>query len=384
MLVRLFAIWLLVVGSLWAYTTIDEEPPVYAPPTHSLPQNNETSIDRPADDVSNTPSQERLIYLTIEEIPKKIYVGEIFPVTIKIVSLRKHIPFIVDLEGGRNIEALDPKALVRPQAISHLTFYFKALGTTVELPAFVVRYEDSERGYRTESIRLSAIRLNPPAHFSGLLARNVKLENYQASAYEKDANILALQLSISYGNLEDFHLAGAIKQGIDSRMGDLNATTLLYYAVYPASRETVEFSYFNLTKNRYEKFQIPIIVKRTGVSTETDLDPQASEFTKFKIAATAVLIALWLVLWWRRGGWLYPLLIFAAGAYLVTYLIPLKTICLKQGATVYLLPTPQSTPFLRLPSKTDVKEMDDRDGYTKVQFSNNRIGWVKNEDLCAH
>jgi hypothetical protein len=380
----LLALFLLA-GTLWSYTTIDDEPPVYGNPSGSntpLPATAGSGVKEPSQ--TRKSLSERLIYLTIEDLPKKVYVGQIFPVTIKITSLRKHVPYYIKLSGGRNVKLIRGVTLVRPRAISHLTFYFQALGTKIKLPAFNVHYEDRDRIYRTESVDLIAVRLNPPPHFSGLLAEDLKLLNYQASAYDERHNILSLQLQVSYGNVADFRLPGASKQGIDKVTGDLNATSLLYYGLYPVGVEQAIFSYFNIRTNRYEKFRVPIIVKRSSVSTQTNLDPQASEFTKFKIAVVGGFILLWLILWIRHRGWVYPILIVLAAAYLVTYLIPLKNVCIKEGSTVYLLPTEQSTPFVRLPSDTTAKEMHHTGDYTKVQLPNNRIGWVKNEDLCQN
>ena len=384
-MVRFLLLSLLLLPAAWGFTTIDEEPPVYAPPS---PTSRET--ERPQTENTETAPQstqeERLIYLSVEEIPQKVYVGQIFPVRIKVTSLRKHVPYIVEVEGGRNVKAVnfDGSLYVRPRPMNHLTFWFKATGTAVKLPSFVVRYEDTDRRYRTPGTAIKAVRLNPPKDFCGVLAQKMELVNYQASAYEGENNILALQLLVSYGNVDDFRLPGALKEGVDSIRGDLNATTLLYYGVYPPKVEEVSFRYFNVENNRYERFRIPVIVKRGSVSTQTNLDPQASEFTKFKIAATATLMVIWFLLWMRKRGWLYPVLILLAGAYLVTYLIPLKNICIKEGATVYLLPTPQSTPFLRLLNDTGAKEMDRVSDYVKIQLPNNRIGWVKHEDLCTH
>ncbi|WP_456450617.1 hypothetical protein [Hydrogenimonas sp.] len=373
-------------GGLFAYTTIENEPPVYSSPsdeTAGIPAPDTLGFE---DEEAAKPSrpEERLIYLTIEDLPKKIYVGQVFGVTIKITSLRKHVPYYIELQNGRNAELVEGPQMVKPRAINHLTYYFKALGTKIQLPVFTVRYEDSDRSYRIESVTLTAVRLNPPREFSGLLAQDLKLLNYQASAYDETHNILSLQLVVSYGNVDDFRLPGALKQGIDAREGDLNATSLLYYGVYDVDTEEVVFSYFNVLKNRYEKFQVPILVKRSSVSTQTNLDPQASEFTKFKIAVVAFFILLWAILWYRHRGWLYPILIGLATAYLLTYLIPLKSVCIRPGSTVYLLPTPQSTPFTTLPERTTAKEMHKNRDYTKVQLPNNRIGWVKNEDICQN
>ncbi len=328
---------------------------------------------------------EKLIYLNLEKLPEKIYVGQIFPVTLKVTSLERERPFEIRVEDGENVEIVQEPEKIEPKAISRIRYFFKATGKYIRLPDFIAYYVDEpQREYRIEGSGIQAVRLNPPKDFSNVLAQNMELVNYQASTYTNDSNVLALQLRIEYGNYGDFRLQNSSNQGIDSYSGDLNDTTLYYYAVYPAGLEQLSFSYFNLQKNRYEKFHIPIIVKRSSVSTQSNLDPQASEFTKFKIAATGFLILLWLVLWALRRSWIYPLLIILAAGYLITYLIPLKSVCIKPESRLYLLPTAQSTPFMTLYERTYAKKMNGNESYTKIQLPNNTIGWIKNEDLCSN
>ena len=369
LIARIFFIALTLTSLLWGTAAFEEERPVYVPPSAQMPEEE---------------GREALLYLSLENLPEKVYVGEIFPVTVKITSLNKHLPYIVTTEGGRHIRVIDGPRRVAPRAINRLTFYLQATDTPATLPRFVVRYEDGSDKAVSAPASLTAVRLNPPNHFCGVLARTMRLRNYQASTYDKGRNILVLEIDASFANLRDFHLSGALKEGIDSLKGTLGERQMVYYAILPENIEQVRFSYFNLTKNRYETFRIPVLVKRSSVSTQTNLDPQASEFTRFKIAVTLFFILLWLLLWWRTRRWRYPFYVTLATAYLLTYLIPLKKVCLKRNAVVYLLPTPQSTPFLRLETQTEAKEMAVRGDYVKIQLPNNRIGWVKHEDLCQN
>ncbi len=369
---------LLVVGSIQAFTTPDEEPPVYVVP--------DTTVEpSPLKEASVEPApQEKLLYITLEKRPEKLYVGQIFPVTLKITALRRHIPIILTLEGGSGVKVIHDEKFIAPGAIHHVTLYFQATATDVKLPIFRFQYEDRDEEYTFEIPPLHALSLNPPPDFSGLLAQNLTLLNYQASAYDDKNNILSLHLRVTMGNVEDFHIPLATEDQIDKIEGDFNDTLLDYSAVFPIYLDQVKFSYFNIDTNRYEKFRIPILVKRSHVSTQTDLDPRASEFTKFKIGFTLFSIAILALLWYRRRSWIYPLLILLAVAYLVTYLIPLKNVCIKKGSILYLLPTPQSTPFMYTQKRINAKEMDQKGGYTKIQLPNHRIGWVKNEDICQN
>jgi len=338
------------------------------------------SVDTPIKE-----SDEQLIYLSVINMPKKVYVGQVFTLTLKVMSLEKNQLYTVYLENESNITVVSEPSDMMPKTINYLTYAFKATSTGAKLPDFVLYYNDiPEKEYRLSGTLLKTVLLNPPKNFCGVLAKNIQLINYQASTYTEDTNLLALQLNISYGNYDDFHLPNSNNQGIDTHSGDLNRTTLLYYAIYPLDVEKVEFTYFNLHKNRYEKFSIPIIVKRSSVSTQSSLDPQASEFTKFKIFATIFLIIIWLILWIRRKKLVYPILIILSVSYLVTYLIPLKSICIKSGTTLYLLPTKQSTPVVNIYQKTEAKEMNRYGNYVKIQLQNNIIGWVKDESICTY
>jgi hypothetical protein len=330
-------------------------------------------------------SDEQLIYLNIDNMPEKIYVDQVFTLTLKVTSLEKNQPYTIYLENESNITIVHEPNRIEPKTINYLTYTFKAISNQAKLPDFVVYYNSSpEKEYRLNGVYLKTVSLNPPKDFCGVLAKKMQLINYQASTYTEDLNLLALQLNISYGNYDDFHLPNSYNQGIDTYSGDLNSTTLLYFAIYPLNIEKVEFTYFNLTKNRYEKFNIPIIVKRSSVSTQSNLDPQASEFTKFKIIATILLITIWSILWLIHRGWLYPILIILAVSYLLTYLIPLKTICIKPGTTLYLLPTKQSTPVMNIYEEVEAKEMNHYGDYIKIQLQNNTIGWIKNDSICTH
>ena len=337
---------------------------------------------------TNTPSkelEEQLIYLHIEKMPEKIYVGQVFTLTLKVTSIEKNQPYSIDLRNEHNLTIIQEPSEISPKAINYLTYIFKATSNQAKLPDFVAYYYNNPKiEYHLQGTNLKTILLNPPKDFCGVLAKNMQLVNYQASTYTKDTNLLAIQLNISYGNYDDFYLPNSNNQGIDSYSGDLNNTTLLYYAVYPLDVEKVEFTYFNLSKNRYEKFHIPIIVKRSSVSTQSNLDPQVSEFTKFKIIATIFLIAVWLILWLMQRGWIYLLLTIFATVYLLTYLIPLKTICIKSGSTLYLLPTKQSTPVMNIYQRVEAKEMNRYGNYIKVQLQNNTIGWIKDESICSY
>jgi hypothetical protein len=67
---------------------------------------------------------------------------------------------------------------------------------------------------------------------------------------------------------------------------------------------------------------------------------------------------------------------------LLTFYIPHKKICVKQGAPLYILPTQTSTVSTKIDQKLDTMLLSERDGFKKVEYKEGVIGWIKNEDLC--
>ena len=67
---------------------------------------------------------------------------------------------------------------------------------------------------------------------------------------------------------------------------------------------------------------------------------------------------------------------------LLTFYIPLKKICVKQGASLYILPTKTSTVSTKIDQKLDTMLLGEREGFQKVEYKEGIIGWIKNEDLC--
>jgi hypothetical protein len=65
-------------------------------------------------------------------------------------------------------------------------------------------------------------------------------------------------------------------------------------------------------------------------------------------------------------------------------MIPIKKVCVKRGAKIYILPTKQSTVFKINPQSKVYEELNRVGEYIKVKLSKEKIGWVRDEDLCKN
>jgi hypothetical protein len=98
---------------------------------------------------------------------------------------------------------------------------------------------------------------------------------------------------------------------------------MTYYVIIPNTDQNLNFSYFNLKKQRYESLTIPIVVDDDTVSTgQSDLSPTDARHTELKVGASAVaVLILFALFYWRREKW-YLYLSAAPMFYIVYALLP--------------------------------------------------------------
>jgi len=212
----------------------------------------------------------------------------------------------------------------------------------------------------------------------------MKLLNYEAVQYNKNSNLVVLKLEGEVANLEDFSLPFAKKEGIKKLDVRFPKTTLIYYAIVPATISSIKFYYFNTSTTEFKPMTISIKVEDETVSTQSDIRPSEDKNKKIKIALIAIATLLLLSLYvWKKSilALIFAALFFFYGVYL---LIPIEKVCVKKGSKIYILPTKQSTVFEISKAKKVYEVLNHVGKYVKIKLSNERVGWVKNEDICKN
>ncbi len=148
--------------------------------------------------------------------------------------------------------------------------------------------------------------------------------------------------------------------------------------------ENFSFSYFDLKKNKYSHLVIPIIVNDDSVTTQSDLKPkdQSRERLKMFIAAGVAFIGLIFILW--RKKYIYLIFILIPLAYIVYIGMPSKELCIKTGSQIHLLPVQNGTIFETTQTTIYLQKEGSVKNFVKVKLQNDKIGWVKNEDICSY
>ena len=331
---------------------------------------------------------EKVIYLNYDEVPQRVIKGEISSFTIKSISTLSEFPDVYyELPQTYGIKILDKTPLREKRGKYYYdTFHFLTTRSNAKLPDINAFLTDSE-DYNSSTLKgmpLNVITLNPKKNFSNIIANSMEIVDYKTTSYDNKHNIIIFVASALNANIKAMHFQNVAKQGIESINDSYDKSRITYYVVLNKEMEEFSFSYFNLLKNRFQMINIPIIVIDDSVVTQSDLKPkdQSHELLKVEIAAIISFIAFLFILW--RKKYLYLVFILLPIIYIAYTWAPQKDVCIKQGSQIHLLPVNNGTIFETTPSQYNLPKEGSVKNFVKVKLNNDKIGWVKNEDICSY
>jgi hypothetical protein len=89
-----------------------------------------------------------------------------------------------------------------------------------------------------------------------------------------------------------------------------------------------------------------------------------------------------MILW--KKSYFYLIFIITPLAYIVYIGTPSKDVCIKSGTKIHLLPVHNGTVFETTSKEYNLQKQDFIKGWIKIELEDQKIGWVKNEDICSH
>lgn len=382
---KTIALFFLLLGSaLFAEPSVLTDEPAAQPQEAApaiVPPKDPTVIDNLFSGVSLALNME------FSQLPDRFYVGEVIPVTVKLTPVDTasgDIEYTLQNEEGLRIFSDTPRREVKEDGV-YDTFYFVVESSSLRLPDITATL--TSLGRSSDPLigtTLSASMLNPPATYANVMADRFEIVNYKTTVYDNDTNIVVFTVKASRCDIGSFRLPNAVKQGFESKSPGAVESQMTYYAIIPDSEESINFSYFNLDKQRYESLVIPIIVDDDTVSTQSDLSPTDARHTELKMAAAIVFaVLLGTLYYWKRKKWyLYASVL--PVFYLLYVLLPKEEVCVKKGASIYLLPINHGTVFEKTEEKKQLEAEKEVGDFIKVHLNDDQIGWVNKRDLCSN
>lgn len=366
---------------------LSAEPSVLTEPSEEAPSTEEAPSSIDSLFSAATGSTASGLTLEYTDLPTHPYVGEIIALTVKLTPVdlaAGNIEYTLQNEEGIRIFSDTPRRKVKEDGV-YDTFYFLVQSSTVRLPDVTATITST--GAMSEALSgtsLSATTLSPPSGFANVLAEKFDIINYKTTAYNNESNVVIFTVKASRCNISDFNIPNAIKQGFESKLSNVGESQMTYYVIIPNSEQSLNFSYFNLQKQRYESLTIPIVVDDDTVSTQSDLSPTDARHTELKVgAAIVVVLILAGLFYWRREKWyLYASVL--PMFYIVFALLPNQDVCVKKDAPIYLLPIKNGTIFEMTLQEEHLEAEKEVGEFTKVHLTNEKVGWVNQRDLCSN
>ncbi len=319
-------------------------------------------------------------------IPKFVYKNQVFPVTVLVKHYDKNDPphFEYDIVG--ELQPLSSKPIrVINQNEAFFTFYFKAnnpYDNSITIPQLSIWNLTYTYLIQPKIIELRDLDTSKIKDFSNLLASNLRVTNVKIDPFDNKNSLVTLKLEATEANLEDFKIPNVSNDGIENLKRDGAKVIANYYFTIPSKVDNISFSYFNLIKNKFESKTINTSIKK-GFSQKNYLAPKDLTFDTLKKYTLYALTFIFLLLLLWTKDLLYLIISFILLSLNIYNFLQEKSICVKEGASIYILPTSNSNISRELNKKIKTKLIKKYKNFNKIEYKN-IIGWVKDEDLCKN
>lgn len=350
----------------------------------------EISINDLNDTNQSNANLQKVLYLNFQNTPSRVINGEIFSITIKTLStVHDFIDIEYKLSNFNGLKVLSNKPYrEEDDTYYYNTFYFLTTENFAKIPDITASLINNKNiNYNPTTLKgkqLNVVTLNPKNDFSNIIADSFEILEYKTTNFDHEHNIMIFVAKAKKCDIKAFHLNDVYKQGIESITESFFDSKITYYAIISKDVENFSFSYFNLKENKFKLIKIPIIMHDDSVTTQSDLKPKDQSRERLKIIIAGGIALLGFIFAYWRKKYLYLVLIIIPLAYIAYIAMPSQEVCIQQGANIHLLPVHNGTIFettktkIYLPKEGSVKE------FVKVKLKNDKIGWVKNEDLCKY
>jgi len=318
-------------------------------------------------------------------IPKQLYINQVFPVTILATNLDKHIEPTFHFDFKRGIQPISKKPLKIANAKDiFFTFYFKASSEFVKIPDLTI--EDKHQIVRLMGTTILASVLEAPSdkRFCKVIASDFKVKNVTLSTFDDKNNLVYLRVEAYEANLEDMDIKGALEGGIDSLRRKGALAVAKYYLVIPANIKEIDFSYYNSIKQKFIPIKVSLKRAKEAFLNSEDLKPKESRFARLKRYTFIGMAIFFFLMLLATRDIFYLVLLVITLITLITFYIPLKKICVKEGSPLYILPLPNSTIGAIIEKRINTPLLHKYKGFYKIRYKNGISGWIKDSDVCKN
>lgn len=341
---------------------------------------------------SNEEIESKELYLEYSSFPQRVFTGQKFEVTLKALILKEPNSYdniVTTFTQEKNIEKITQDIVwIKNKSSEYTTtITYKVHKNAFTLPKITLALSKDEDiidfiSIDSPEIKYEQIAVNQKL-FSNVIAKKLEVLTVKTKQYTNNILHTTINIKGTNSNLEDFKLNEYKdeEQATNSFTDFHPIQNLYYYVMIPSHKKMIKFNYYNTDTKDFVMITIPVILDEELVSTQTELNPYNSSILIYKQVLSGILlfISILLFIFTRNNIYLIFITIFII---IMAYLfIPNKKILINKGISVYILPTNNSTVFKIIEKKNIVEIVNEKDGFIKILFDNESIGWIKKNDI---
>ena len=329
------------------------------------------------------------LYLSYKKVPNQVYKNQKIEIVVKaLITTNDFDSLSTSFSNSSNVSILNSNSPWRK--VSNDTYensyYFKLKSSKFQLPNINVELLANNSVLDTSSLSSPSIRYSDIAtgdpRFSSIIADNFILKAYKTKQYNNKEALTIIDIDALNSNLEEFKLQGIKEQGVSNIKDTGDKQNLVYYFVTPIFEKKVIFTYYNLTTKSFKDVTIPLILQNELVSTQTDLNPNDSNFEKYKKIFAIIIFLVFLIWFILKRNKISIFFAFVSFIVALLYNLPNSKGIVKKDSYIYILPTKNSTIFFKIENDQKVEILERKNGFIKVLGQdNNFIGWIKDESF---
>ena len=371
------------------YDSVDTNDTDTIPPEEL--QKNSTQIlqdvIKTKDSLNYSQTTSKDIYPTILKQAKKVLLNQRTKLVLKAVIARDDVEnIVVNFKQNQTLKVLNPsQAWTKTDANKYkATYYLKYTSLTPTNESAKIEVTFSDKLKNSSSIMITApkvIKLQDSELFCGVMANDLTIISHSEKKYDDSHLIVLMEVNSTLSNIEDFMMPTLSKSGVDEYIDSGESQKAYLYAIVDRKQKDFKFSYFNLLQNKYNIITFKIEPKDQTLSTQTELNPTKNRYTKYKTATLILMLFLLLFFVVKSKSYILAVLTMILFIYVVYTNIPFKSITLKKGEGLRILPTENSTVFFICSKDTKAVIAYENKNYYKVILPDNtHIGWIKKDD----
>ena len=319
-------------------------------------------------------------------IPKTVYQKQIFPVTIyaKKYNPKEEISFEFDPLSPLHPISATP-TIIQNQNEAFFTFYFKVNKDTreVKIPTLTIWTNTFSFILPEQTIKVRYLDASKHIDFAGVIASDMRVDNVTVEPYDSEYILGTLFLSAKEANLEDFHIPNVIDDGVEKIQRNGANVKAKYYFIIKNRVRYIAFSYFNTIKKEFITQKINLSHYKNKI-VQKDFNPKELTFDKLKKYIAYGLGIFFILMFALTREKLYFALFFLIALFLLYSYFAKKSICIKEGASLYILPTTHSTIFTRVDKQIHRTVTQHYKNFYKINLKGDITGWIKDEDVCKN